>query len=220
MLVPFWWVFLFDIWSVNGFPPTRRTCGSHSNLGWRMETWQRELDLLGSPRKLLLLHGWYLTSPCKCCWQHWFIKWGPLVNVIERYSPSKDTPPGPDTMENDCWRLFSFTASQTLQCQSWTCSRTAATTGALPATSPTTSTILFTPHLPLLRSDTDVILLQAYHRNPFQLIPFYSRFTLGWDSSFSVSWVTLPATYSSGNTHIVRRPLKEAFLALKIVILD
>ena len=163
MLVPFWSVFLFYIWSINGFAPIRRTCGSHSNLGWLMETWQRTLDLSGSPKKLLLLHGWYLTSPCKCCWQHWSIKWDPLVNVIERYGPSKDTPPGPDTMENDCWRLFSFTASQTRPCQSWTCSRTAATTGALLATSPTTSTILYIPHLPLLRS----------HMNPALYVFFF-----------------------------------------------
>ena len=39
------------------FSPIRRICGLHSNLGWPMETWQKEQGLLGSPRKLLLLPG-------------------------------------------------------------------------------------------------------------------------------------------------------------------
>ena len=60
---------------------------------------------------------------------------------------------GLDTMRSDCSRQFSSTGSQMQQCQSWTSLRTAATTGALLAISPITSTILSTLLLPLLRYD-------------------------------------------------------------------
>ena len=125
-----------------------------------METWLKRLDLLDSPRKLLLLHG---SLPLLVVTHK--------REMVLRNSLLKDAHSGLDTMENDCWKQFSSTDSQMRQCRSWTCSRTAATTGALPATSRTMLTILYTPPLPLLRSDTDVILLQHCHRSPLIIDP-------------------------------------------------